>query len=80
MGDATGVGDDERRTIVRLGLLEGLDHVAVVAAEGHLRHVDRAVADGFHGQIFAAVRLAAAANLATAPRGVALDIWPPVFE
>jgi hypothetical protein len=25
-------------------------------------------------------RLAAAANLATAPSGVALEVWPPVLE
>ncbi len=35
----------------------------VVAAEGDLRHVDGTVADGFHGEVFAAVRLAAGGKL-----------------
>ena len=32
VGDAVAVGDDDRRTFVRLSFLEGLDGVAVVAA------------------------------------------------
>ena len=40
-----------------------------------------AITHGFHREILLGWQvLPAAANLATAPRGVALDIWPPVLE
>src|SRR5580704_722497 len=52
-----------RGTLVSLGFLEGLDHVAVVAAEGYLRHVDVAVAHGFHGEVFLGIHLSAGSKL-----------------
>ena len=63
VGDATGVGDDDRRAVVRLGLQKGLRHVSVVAAHRHPRHIDGAVADGAHGQILLSVALAASGKL-----------------
>ena len=63
VSDAARIRDDDRRSVVRFGLLEGLDDVGVVAAQRHLRHVHRSVTDGFHGQVLAAVRLAAGSKL-----------------
>ena len=61
--NATGVGNNQRRTFVRFGLLEGLHHVAVVAAQRHLRHINRPITNRFHGQVFSAVRLACRGKL-----------------
>ena len=48
---------------MRFSLLEGLDHVAVVTAKRDLCDIDRAVADGFHCQVFSAVLLSSRGKL-----------------
>jgi hypothetical protein len=80
VGNAGTVGDDQRRPGVRLGLEEGLQHLRVLGAVGHVRHVDVGVLHGQQGQVLLATALPAAENLATAPRGVALEVCPPVLE
>jgi hypothetical protein len=70
VGYARGVSDDERGTVVRFRFLECLDDVTVVAAECDLRDIDGTVADGLHGEVFAAVGLAAGGEFGNcAPRG-----------
>ena len=80
MRDAVAVGNHERRARILFGLPERPHRLGVVAAEGDLGDVDVAVADRDQPQVLLRVRLPAEANLATAPRGVAFDAWPPVFE
>ena len=79
--DAVAVGDDQRRARVGLGLAERAQRVRVVGAHRDAGDVDVPV--GVMSERpgpSSAARLPPAANLATAPRGVAFDIWPPVFE
>src|SRR5579863_4723997 len=59
MRDAARVSDDDRRAFVGFGFLKSLDYVGVVGAHSDLRDVDVAVADSFHGEVFAAASLAA---------------------
>ena len=79
--DAVAVGDHQRRAVVGLGLAEG----ASASAAGRRpsrparRRRCRRRSPAARGPSWASV-LPAAANLATAPSGVALDICPPVFE
>ena len=80
VGDAGRVRDDQRRATVRLGLGEHLDRVRHVGAHRDLRDVDVAVARCEQTEVLLALPLPPAANFATAPRGVAFEACPPVFE
>ena len=80
--DAVTVGDDERRAVVRLGFLKGLDGVRVATAHSYPRDIHVTVADGLHGQIllgrlFAAGRelrhRAAGRGFGHLPAGVGID-------
>ena len=79
--DAVAVGDDQRRPVVRLRLAER----TAASAAGRRpsrpgrRTRSRRRSPAARGPSSAIV-LPAAANLATAPSGVALDDWPPVLE
>ena len=82
MRDAVTVGDDERRAVVRLGFLKGLDGVRVATAHSYPRDIHVTVADGLHGQIllgrlFAAGRelrhRAAGRGFGHLPAGVGID-------
>src|SRR5207302_161050 len=72
VGDARAVGDDERRSVPRLGFGEGLDRLDVVAAHCDLGHVDVAVRHGQQPQILLAGALAVGGELgySTARRGL----------
>ena len=72
VGDAVAVSDDDGRPVVGVGFQERLQGLHIARTHGDLRHINVAVADGHHAQVFLAPRLSPAANLATAPRGVAL--------
>ena len=79
--DAGAVGDHERRAGPGVGLEQRLERLRVVGAERDLRDVDVAVGAARSGPGPCAARdLPLAANFATAPRGVAFDACPPVFE
>ena len=52
--DAGRVGDDKRRTVVGLCLLEYVEVLNGVGSHGYLCHVDVAVAHGHHAQVFLA--------------------------
>ena len=74
------VGDHERRPRPGVGLEQRLDRLRVVGAQGDLGHVDVAVGAAITPRSFLAVACRRAANLATAPREVDFEAWPPVFE
>jgi hypothetical protein len=67
------VGDDQRRPRVGLGLAEGEHGLLRVGAEGDAGDVDVAVGSSPAGRGPSSPPLPAAANLATAPIGVAFD-------
>ena len=56
--DAVAVGDDERRSRVRLGFEKGLDGLAHLRAEGHARHIHVAVHVGEQTEVLLLGRLA----------------------
>ena len=80
MSDAVAVGDDDRRAVIGICFEEGAERLLIAGAHGHLRDIDITVGHGDHAQVFLGRPLPLAANLATAPRGVDLEAWPPVLE
>jgi F-type H+-transporting ATPase subunit epsilon len=78
--DAVAVGEDQRRPGPGLGLAERLQRLLRIGAHRHLGDIDVAIGDRLQRQVLARGALAGAANLATAPSGVAFDAWPPVLE
>jgi hypothetical protein len=53
MGDALRIGEDERRTVIRLGFAERDDRLLVVRAHRDLGDVDVAVGDRHHREVLA---------------------------
>ena len=80
VGGAVTVSDDQGRTVVGFGVEEGPQRVGVLRAVGHGGDVDVAIGHRDLREVLLAAGLPAAANFAMAPRGVALDICPPVLE
>ena len=67
VGDAGGVGDDQRRARPGLGLQQGLDGLHVAGPDGHMGDVDVAVGHGQHAQVLLGGRLAAGGELGHRP-------------
>ena len=63
MRDALAVGEDQRRSLVGLGLAEGVQRLLRVGAHGDLRDVDIAIGDRLESEILACHPLAGAREL-----------------
>ena len=67
VGDAVGIGQDQRRARIALGLQEGADGVLIAGAHRHAGHVHRAVGDRHQAQVFLGGCLAAGGELGHRP-------------
>ena len=72
MVDTRAVGDYQGRSVVCLGLLDGVEELHGACADGNLSHIYVAVADGHHAKVFLADLLTGSGELGDCANGRSL--------